>query len=235
MRNADLSKVQSGLGLVYTGLCLKILTVILAFIVGFAFAANPGPGILNAIRGLVILALIADVLTFFGMLFCLGAPSDMPGKGLIVVSFLLQIVVLIAQTVPTFNALMLIFGKPEAMLKIELPKEIDRYSQLIGLIGFVIFLVFLKSLGHYIRREELAGKAAGLLKLGAFIIVLALGTVAMLYVTAQQPGKGDSLALIILVVAIVLLVLLILFVMRYGVLLSNLRTACGESEPREEY
>jgi hypothetical protein len=226
----DFTKLSKGIGQVSLGVMLKILTFLIALLISFVFAANPGPEILTGAPLLRILGTAGSFIIFIGVLFCLGAPPGLPNKALIYVSVVLSSMSVIVSLLPLFTALMVIFGIINAVINPTVQEELSRYVAFIDLVVFVLFLIYLRSVADFIDAPDLSRNALGLLKLGAVMVVVGVITGSFLLLPALFIAQGANpdpggLTIIVLLGCLTLTVLLIIFLMRYALLLFGLKSA----------
>ncbi len=182
--------------------------------------------------GLWIGWLLAGLLAGIGCLLCLTVPSQMPGKRYALLAALFNLIALAWNMIPfgwrltvlpawmtTGTNLLELTGSLWLMLHVQI---IVGWFTLLPLVGAICFILFLKHLGHFLRERDLAARAAGLLKFGAWAVVLwftvfgllRLGVVPLLFWRVAGWLFG-YLPLIALVIGIV----------RYALLLHFCRTA----------
>jgi hypothetical protein len=202
--NESLRKVASGLGLIRTGVILLILTVVL-FIVGIEVIHGNGLGP-DAAQTLFlcfrVMLIVTAVLNLVGSIFCLSTPPESGARGWIFASVaaeVLSMVITVAELLGLYveNALL--------------------FQQLLGIIAFVTLIRFLRKVGLFIQRPDLARRAVDLLILWGVLIGLIVGSTA-LRDAAIGPEIGLAIAVVMLVLAIVALV-------KYLTLLSGTKSA----------
>jgi hypothetical protein len=203
--------------MVYYGFLLTLLSIFLAIVVvAMAWDAvtkalqNPGAGMPQEdtvgmlFRVLEIMFIVAQVLNVVGMLFCLGAPASMPGKGLIYVSVLFQLAAVGIQQAQRFTTI---------------PTQVLQATPWLSLLALVLFIAFLKRVGEFINSADVTGRAAGTLNTGIIIVVLYAAAIGLAY--AEQGAA-------VLVILLAILVMLIVFLVKYGGLLSATKASLGE-------
>ncbi len=148
-------------------------------------------------------ALLATALRIVGMLLCLAVPDESGAKGLIIAAVVLMICAVVADL---------------SMLVVQTEAPIELVSRLLGLLGWIFFILFLRKTSQFIGRADLAAQAGSLLGMLAALVamVIVLGVVAGLRM--REPAL-----LLVLVVAI--LVLAISMLVRYLILIHRLRVA----------
>ena len=98
-----------------------------------------------------VAVIIAQIMNLLGSVFCLSIPPESGARGWIFASVgaeVLSMVITVA-----------------ALLKVN-PENAQNAQQLLGIIAFVTLILFLRKLGLFIRRADLAQQAVGLLTFG---------------------------------------------------------------------
>src|SRR5262245_45264549 len=152
MSDSSLSTAKTGVTLVYIGLLLALVCLIatLAVLNVPDLALRAG----ELLRYIHYAFIAANVFTILGMLLCLGAPSDSPGKWAIFLAAPLE-------CLSTRFFLGLAF-QIEFVVKMftENPKWFQ-YAWAGWVAGLGFFLLFLKGLSEYVRSAECPGIAIG--------------------------------------------------------------------------
>lgn len=205
-RETSPSLRQTGLGLtlIYIGIIVLLLSLMVMFFGGMALAAV-GPGAMVAVFGMATFAIIiAFVLMFVGPLVCMAVPAETGAKGFLIGSVVFQLANL---------------GFVIASIFISLPiattPVMGGAVQVMGPIGFLLFVMFLKKLSQYIGRDDLARSAQTILV--GILVIIGLGVVMAVGLMGGVPILG-------LLGIVVALGALILFVM-YANLVNSLRKA----------
>jgi hypothetical protein len=209
----SLQLVGKGLALVYAGLCLYILAFILVCVAPLAVLyvfPQMSPGWVAFLFGLVltlfVAAIVADVV---GRLLCLAMPSeDMTAKTLAVLSVVFG---LAALAICGWQASTLLFSRPRP------PAFVEQLASPLGLIGSVLFLLFLRSLAQYVGRPDLARWALLVLAVAA-VTFAAYTTLFIWSLVADKPLLYSLWGLTVVGLALAMLIL-------YGNLLVKLRGA----------
>jgi hypothetical protein len=240
-----LRKVASGIGLVYAGLCLWILSIVIVIVTPFfvladvglqvrpnknraAAAAKQNPGVpganpaaaANVIQGPARVVLIGGMLVgLAGWLFDLFGKL----KSLAVppecqgTSYLtVSAGFAVLFAIVQIWSLLGSFG-----LMINPPLILTPVIILLGLVANILFMIFLQLLAEYVHRPDLAAAARSILILVVAMSVCASGVLVLLLLATISPLFG-MLALLGLCV---LFIMAIVWLVRYGGLLPNLQTA----------
>jgi len=216
--------VAAGLSLVYWGVVLS-----------FAGHAVIFPSILLPTPEWIVAgALLAwaggGLLSVAGPIACLYVPRESRAAGLILTSVVLEIVSLL---IGFFAA-----GADGDNLPPALEGGLRIAGWLSGLAAIVVFLLFLRRLGRYLKRSELAYEArwlivAGLVLAGFVVIVpviLALTAPVIFFLSGSEAGGLLLLLPLSVLVYGVLLAAMIYVLIRYLRLLTDLRHALLRDE-----
>jgi len=205
------SYVPLGISCVYFGFLGFVFLIIVTFVLGLLARSDPLT-VYSALRVIVVLLTIANIVTTIGKVLCLTAPSRMPGKAFIYVAAGIDVTALSIGIARFF---------------MYLPPVLVSSVNLIAVIALVCFVLFLKQLGHFMRDSEVADRAAGVLYLGISTVVLWLFILILGVFGIAGVGARPNLAvaLVILLMSLSLLVVAILGVVRYALLLSACRNA----------
>jgi hypothetical protein len=176
----SLRKVANGLGMIYAGICLAILSAIGGAILSATSRGNLDTLALIGIL-LVIAFIVSAILNIVGTLFCLATPEESGAKGMIY-----------ASAAAMGLSLLISF----AIRLHVIPPPASIVQMILTFISGVTFLVFLRRLSLFIGRQDLAKKARSILiwcvgLVMAVIIALALmiSSVGMAYVRALATGQ----------------------------------------------
>ncbi len=151
----SLRQTAIGLSLVYFGI-VTVLLCALVLGVGTAIAAGAGAGGGGggalAMVPIVFIAgigiFVGAVLMFIGPLLCLAVPSESGAKGLIIGSVVFQVANLVVSIIQPLA--------PQAI-----PPAVSSVFALAGMVGLVLFILFMMKLAGYIGRKDLAGSLEG--------------------------------------------------------------------------
>ena len=202
--------VRRGISLIYWGIILMVLTAIVAFVGAIALGVNlQNPaGLPDAQSAALFLILIGAaffagyVMTFVGKIMCLAVPGEVGASGLIFTSVGIDVVALLV-TVAGFLT--------------DVPDEVTSLLNLAGLVSTILFLLFLRRLAAYIRRDDLARRARNVLIIGGLLFVMA----ALTATTAL--ARLEAAAALGLVFAVMLLVGFVMYVNLLGSLKEALK------------
>jgi hypothetical protein len=203
--------VGLGLLLVYTGICLMLLGLI-CVIAAFPLAAGVGNAALAPILlgAAVLMVVVGYILQIVGPLLCLAVPAESGSKGLIIGSVVCM--------------LLSIFGMGLGWFGVQLTKIDPGLSSPTGILGSILFMLFLRQLSLYIGRPDLARRALIVLIGSILVPVLLVGT-AFFTIGARFAGGGAAAAGSgSLVIFVLLLAGLVVFIM-YANLVNALRKA----------
>jgi len=214
--NASLRKVASGLGLIRIGLILTIFSVLVSFF-GILMIGLVGAGAkaLGTTALLFIgMVLVAQILNLIGSILCLSTPAATQARGWIVAS-------LVAEVLSMIISLTTLTGQQF--------EESQRVQQLLGIVAYVTFILFLRRLGVFIGRTDLVRRAINLLILWAVLIglglVLIAGTVLSLQGNGQFVGRSAGMAGIVLFAGVSMFVVEIVALVKYLGLLADMKSA----------
>lgn len=200
-----MGSVKTGISLIYWGLVAIIIAVILlVVVVTGAFGDASG---YVAIAALIAM-LVGYLLGIIGKVTCLGAPQETGAREFIMIAVFFEGVSMLISVLDLLRQI-------GAVSPTILPEWAPRVGQLLGMVGFVLFMLFLKQLAIFIQRDDLAQAAASVLTLGVIMIVCA-------FLTGLAVFIAPILALII---ALVMLVVSILFLVRYVGLIAKMKDA----------
>lgn len=209
--DAALRKVASGLNLVYWSIGVSILAAIGSGILGAILgpARVQAPTILGT---LVVIGLTTTVMGIVGKVMCLAVPPQTGAQGLIISAVVLEIFGNLGGLVARFS---------------KLPPEVATPFfggvSLLGIIGAVLFVLFMRKLALYIGRPELARKASSILIVGGLAVVAMLMALAGVLL-AQNRLMGGREGILLVFGAIGGLLMLAGGLMYIG-LLARLRDA----------
>lgn len=147
--------------------------------------------------------LLATALRVVGMLLCLAVPDESGAKGLIIAALVLMICAVVAD----LSTLVVQTGPP-----------IELVSRLLGLLGWIFFILFLRKTSQFIGRADLAAQAGSLLGMLAALVALTIVLGVVVGLRIREPALLWVFVVAILVLAISMLV-------RYLILIHRLRLA----------
>jgi hypothetical protein len=221
-----LRRTGVGLTLVYYGILLILLTIIGLFFSVIFLRMGPLfkngqpliPGGLPDNFTIIILvggisSLVGCLLMFAGQIVCLAVPSESGAKGFIIAVIILQIV----SIVQSFSSVILQFAP-----NLKIPEPVSIILNFTGLVGTILFVLFLRKLSEYIGRMDFMDKARNILVLLLFLF--AVGAVTVVGMMLINPLFG-FLGIILAIGA------LFCFVM-YVNLINALRKVLLGKEPR---
>ncbi len=162
----SLSRVTTGLAIVFVGAVATSLAWT-AFIIGLIFATNGSElARANALLACAVFVILGDVLRIVGSLVCLATPREANARGLIFV----------AAGATILNVLLGIGSAANA-----LPSVLELTKGVPDTIAYVYFLLYLRQLGTFIERQDLADQARSILVwAGVFIPILIVALIAEL-------------------------------------------------------
>jgi hypothetical protein len=225
--STSLTKVANGLGLIYAGIVVVLLSAIGGpILVAVIAAATHSAGLVMILGVLLVVGVLAGVvLNIVGNIFCLATPEETGAQGLIYASV---------------GAMGLGLLISLASLVVTLPQGISLLQMLLNLVAGITFMLFLHRLALFIGRQDLAAKAKSILTwciicaaLFVAAMVIMIGSLGMAFFQAANGGAmnradvanvGAGAGLGGLLMVVVLIVGLITFV-RYANLLTYMRKA----------
>ncbi len=153
--SSSLRQTRLGLGFVYFGIVVILLSALGTF---FAlFAKLPVTALLVFPVGLIA----GSVLIFVGPIVCLAVPQESGAKGLLIGSVVCQVANIVYSVAE--------FLTPELFI---LPVKLT--LNLSGTLGLILFILFMKKLANFIHRPDLSSKAIYVLVGGALMVVVAI-------------------------------------------------------------
>jgi len=207
---------RRGLTCVYFGILTMLLSAIVMVFGGVVARAMGGGGVFGLFTLLMGACgfgmLVGVLLAVIGPLLCLTVPAETGAKGFVVGSVVFHLV-----------SILLVFGQWWTVMtdRFFAQSALQVVSNISGLIGAVLFVLFTKKLSEYLGRDDLAARARNVL-IGIAVLV---GLSVVMFVALVALGP----ALVFIGLAVVVGAL-ILFVM-YANLINGLRKALAE--PRE--
>ena len=199
-----MSRVATGLSLVYWGIALIMISIIGTGVMVPLMMRGSGVGTVGVLALALGLGMMLGVfLGLIGRICCLAIPQESQARGLIYAAVAFDLAAIAG------GGLSYIFV---------IPFWPQRLGNLLTLIATVLFVLFLNRVSAYIQRPDLAGAAKSLVVMGAVVFVLGIAVaVAVAFI-----GSIAGLA------GLVVLAIMILMLLRYVRLLSNLRKAILE-------
>jgi hypothetical protein len=152
-------KVARGLRLIYWGICIYLVSDIGGFVLLLSVARSP-----ESFRMIIVLigigCVAAWILNIVGTLLCSATPEESGALGTIYTAVAAMGVGILLQIVQWVGFM---------------PQAASYLQGIAGIIGGILLLVFLKRLGMFIGRLDLAGKAKSILNwcIGLFVALIA--------------------------------------------------------------
>ena len=212
-----LARVSYGLRLIYLSLILAVVTFLAAFVAILAAVnagqklgpADLGQGPLALIlQGMIFLSLLSNVMAIIGKFYCLQVPEKAQASTLIFLSVAFSVLSVLIQVGAAIPA--------TAMLV----QPIAPASSLFVMVGYVIFLIFLRRLAEYLGRMVLAARARSILVWSFLLSAVTIAGMAAVMTAATQEIKIVG-GLVLFAASIIALVQFV----RYVNLLPALRSA----------
>jgi hypothetical protein len=223
MSRPNLQPLYVGITCVYIGLVFTLLSVIGIFLLP-RFADRLGlQFIVRMMEILTYVVVGAVLLSVLGKLVCLGAPRDMRGKWAIFAALPCVLLTGIVYAALAFQIQFLFKLIEHAPLLVQ-------RGLFPSILGFALFLIFLRSVATYLNSAEDTRVAIQAIVLGAALLVVNFFGETILVLL--KPGLGAIDVYLVVYVA-----LFALFLMRYGRLLTYLRRDIKfamQSSPAEE-
>ena len=197
LESRPLRRVSQGISSVFYGLQLSALAVLGGFVVPFALAGDFALA-MKVILGLGILSIVAGLLGLYGKALCVASPSEMRGKEFIYAAVIMDVLAIVIQLASQFTSV---------------PRIIAESTTLLWVAGLACFLFYLARLGRFVHDDELATRAAGLIKIG----VAVAATLALSFASVfTMPAAGGLFVLVALILGVLGLI-------RYSRLLLDFR------------
>ena len=165
----SLQKTALGLSLIYYGIIVMLLSIVAMIVLGVMIAATVagrgggGAGAGGAFLVLMIpvglALLVGAILCIVGPIVCLAVPEETNSRGFLIGSVVLQLI----------NFVYSIFSYMIPDLK---SPALAALFGILGCVGAVLFLLFLKNLSEYVGRSDLAQRAKNILITGGVLIGL---------------------------------------------------------------
>jgi hypothetical protein len=201
VKSPELRRTGVGLALVYYGIVILLVSLIAgAFAIpffGVEFIIVFGIG---ALAGLLMMII--------GPILCLSVPEETGAKGFIIGSVCCQLLNLGVNIGSSFF--------PEEAI---VPTVVEGVGSLVGLIGGMLFVMFMRKLALFINRDDLAGRAKTILVTGFAVLGLAIVGTGL---ASTVPRANPLFALPGLLMLVAVIGGLILF-MKYANLVNALR------------
>ena len=202
----SLGRVANGLGLIRSGGILAIAAV--ALLVGGNIAGQQRLITFDVFKMLLIvffgMVIIGGILNLVGKVLCLSTPQETGAQGWIYTSVGTEVISLGIQLTSLF---------------VPLPPTAVQLQGLLNIVAAVTFILFLRRLGLFIGRTELAQRAVMWLVLGAVMF-----GVVVLFIVLNEPGRNGPLPAGYIGLLVVLVVLAV-WVVKYLSLLADMKSA----------
>jgi hypothetical protein len=195
LSSPGLERTATGLGLVYYGILIMLLMIVVG-IIAMVLTGDARQALFPVLL-IGVGAIVGGLLMFIGQVLCLAVPAESGGRGLIIGTVILQALNFVTSV--TMN----------------LVGNGTKSGNLFGLIGAVLFILFLRKVSQYIGRRDLATRAGNVLGIMGAIVGLAMVAGVLAAIKAQAA---------LFVMGAVGLIALVGFVM-YVNLLNALRKA----------
>jgi hypothetical protein len=221
----SLTTVANGLGTIYVGLTLVMLSAVGGSILLRVIGATADISLIRIIARMILVGIVVGViLNAVGTLTCLATPPETGAQGMIYASAAAMGINLLLTFV---------------QFAIAMPGEVAFVQWALGIVSGLTFLIFLREMGLFIGRPDLARRArwvlvACVVLFGVLVgaIVLIISSVGLQFVRAIAAGQnlggpgngGTGLAIGGFTIVGVIIAGLIIFV-RYTNLLVALRKA----------
>ncbi len=193
-RRQGLEKVNLGLGFHYARLVLLLVTLIGQLLVGaVAGVAVGNPNLVPVVGVLTVLLLVSAgvqaLLGIVGSIFCLAVPTASGARGIILISMVLDVLAL------PLGVVMFLLDFPDVL------------GMLMGLVSWILFMVFLSRLAAFVREGVLSQTCMELLWHGLILFLAApLGLVVVGFGLRFLPCIGPLIFLALLLGYIVYLI-----------------------------
>ena len=205
------SSVPLGITWMYYGLLIGVIATIGFCTMTIVFqAGRPGQGApLVVLFGLAIV--VAAGLMIIGKLFCLSAPSQIPGNGGILLSLAFD----------GFAVLISIAQRGQSL-------GLSVMANLLTVASFICFLAFLKGLGEFLKQQDIADRAASVLWLLFVNVALWLMQLVLTSFVVARAVPHDIGSIGSGMLGVVLVGLGIFSLIRFAGLLSMCRLALAK-------
>jgi len=211
-RRRALSLLAKGLSLVYWGVLLACARQA----VDLASGLLPMPPVI--VQAAVLAGLTASLLQIAGRILCLYVPRESHAAGLILASVVLELI-------PVLILLLMLSGAAVFDLPPALYAVLGLAASLSGLTAILVFLLFLKRLGRYRERSDLADEAQWLIIAGVVLAGSVLSVSIVVFVLSGTAVGVLFLLPLALAFPFVFLAVIIYLVIRYLRLLRDLHHA----------
>ncbi len=196
----SLTRVARGLGIMYAGIVLILLSIGLLFV--SPFLPIPQDAKLLAIKIATALIIGGAVMEIIGPLFCLATPQETGAAGYIYVSVAALIGSLALQGAALLQALEKIPALPPALGIVQ---------PILGVLSGLTFMLFLQRLNTFIGRPDLAHKAMTVFVVALVLITIQAGFLTYVLVTRTVPIDARTLGWASLAVVIAWLVTFLMY------------------------
>lgn len=154
----SLRRTGIGLSLVYFGIVIALLSAMIFVGSVYVFSRDPQTRVI-LIGAAGVGFLIGAVLMFIGPFVCLAVPAESRAAPMLVGSILFQLPLVVNAVIQPLA--------PDLVAR-----ELRVVLLLSGIVGFVLFVLFLKNLARYIGREDYCSRARRVLWGYGIVIVL---------------------------------------------------------------
>lgn len=226
-----LTKVPAGISCVFFGL---LLSTIVKLVVYVGMAHDPQTVMMKLFWVLRIPWLLAGFLTGIGCLLCLTAPSRIVGKRYATLAAIFNLMALAWDIMPmalhtvfptwSLDGFDLITLTGSMWLSQRVQVYVTVFS-LPPLLGAICFILFLKHLGRFFGERDVAARAAGLLKFGAWAVVLWFALIGFLWFGGVRVLPNSVWRAAHWLSGYLLLIAGIISIVRYALLLQSCRSA----------
>jgi hypothetical protein len=183
-QDPSLQRVATGLGLIYLSILIILLTAILTMVLTVVLAQGAGQRMAQGGGARVVVAeartfgtiglmagiafIIGYLLSVIGTFMCLATPAESGAKGWITASATLMVMSIVMQIA------LFAIRDPDTI------RVVSSVQPLVGLVGGICFLVFLKRLAQFIGSDRLTRRAQRILTLLATGFALTVIMVALI-------------------------------------------------------
>lgn len=191
---ASLSTARVGLYMVYYGIVSVLLACILGPIIMMAMAAGGVAALAGIIMLFLMLGIFAGVIAMLaGQVCCMTVPGESGARSMSFATVGFQV----SGFIGSMASSVLLF-KDIAAGALPQPGDfgwvqiIQLGSAVVGLAGFVTFIVFLKRLNVYIANQELADSASSIIKWMVWFIVCYVFFAGVMTVLSLDPNVANN-------------------------------------------
>ncbi len=220
-----LKTTRTGLFAIYYGICAVLLALVGGFLLA-VLGASMGVGMAVAAIGVLAgLAVLGGYVSIFvGQILCLTVPQESGGKGYVQIAVAMQALsILLAVGGGITMGVMETSGSVDPSLTDAGSSVLNFVNSLLGIIGYICFLYFMKHVALFIGRHDLASSSSDVMKMIIACAVM-LFVVPFIGVVGAFFVGGMSLVLFGVLSLVLLITLLITFI-RYANLVGYLARA----------